>query len=210
MQRQVPLVLTFITGIVVVIGLLVPHRPFGTIEERFLVWYAIIFGFTLVLGIDSLIKVHANKIRRREPGFGYSAVLIASIIVTLTLGIYSIIKYGSAFDVRAPFMFLYWNFFLPCSATMFSLLAFFIASAAYRAFRATTIDATLLLIAGALVMIGRVPIGHYIWGRLPGIAEWIMSVLQMTGMRGILIGISLGMIATSLRIILGIERAYIR
>jgi len=99
---------------------------------------------------------------------------------------------------------------VPCSATMFSLLAFFIASAAYRAFRARTIDATLLLIAGALVMIGRVPVGNMLWDKFPVIAEWLMSVPQMAAKRGILIGVSLGMIATSLRIILGIERTYLR
>jgi len=210
MRRVVPLVITFITGIVIITGLFVPHDPLGQIEGTFLVWYAIIFGFTLMLGLDSLIRIHANKIRRRQPGFGYSMVLIAAVVVTLVVGIWSIIKYGSAFDMRAPFMFIYMNMIVPCSATMFSLLAFFIASAAYRAFRARTIDATLLLIAGALVMIGRVPVGHMLWDKFPVIAEWIMNVPQMAAKRGILIGVSLGMIATSLRIILGIERTYLR
>ena len=210
MRRVVPLVITFIAGIVIITGLFVPHEPLGQVEGTFLVWYAIIFGFTLMLGLDSLIRIHANKIRRRQPGFGYSMVLIAGIVVTLVVGTWSIIKYGSAFDMRAPFMFIYMNMIVPCSATMFSLLAFFIASAAYRAFRARTIDATLLLIAGALVMIGRVPVGHMLWDKFPVIAEWLMSVPQMAAKRGILIGVSLGMIATSLRIILGIERTYLR
>ena len=93
---------------------------------------------------------------------------------------------------------------------MFSLLAFFIASASYRAFRARTLEATLLLIAGALVMIGRVPIGDLMWHQLPVIADWIMDIPQMAAKRGILIGIALGMVVTSLRIILGIERSYLR
>jgi len=209
-RREVPLVITFITGIVIIIGLFVPHKPFGEIQQTFLKWYVIIAGFTLLLGIDSLVITHWGKIKRRQPGFGYSVVLIASLAFTLILGIYSIIKYGSAFDVRAPFMYLYMHVILPLSATMFSLLAFFIASAAYRAFRARNVDAALLLVAGILVMLGRVPLGSMLYSKMPQIADWIMDVPQMAAKRGLLIGIALGQIAMSLRVILGIERTYLR
>ncbi|HFD04892.1 MAG TPA: hypothetical protein ENJ25_01970 [Firmicutes bacterium] len=92
---------------------------------------------------------------------------------------------------------------------MFALLSFFIASAAYRAFRARNMDATLLLITAVLVMLGRVPVGYQMWHSFPAVAEWIMAVPQMAAKRGILIGVSLGSLAVSLRIMLGIERSYL-
>jgi len=65
-------------------------------------------------------------------------------------------KNGSLFQ----WMFKY--IFSPLSATMFALLAFFVASASFRAFRARNFEASLLLLAGIIIMIGRVPAGGLI------------------------------------------------
>ncbi|MDD5530497.1 MAG: hypothetical protein PHX21_10800 [bacterium] len=210
MRREIPLAITFITGILIIIGFFVPHKPIGEIQTIFLEWYSIIVGFTMIIGLITLSTVHTRNIRRHSPGFGYSIALILSIVITLIVCFYSGFKYGGLFDPGTPFMWYYNSVFIPLSATMFALLAFFIASASYRAFRARNIEATLLLLAGVLVMIGRIPLGELMWDKFPGIAEWIMNIPQMSAKRGMLIGIALGMIVTSLRQVLGIERSYLR
>ena len=127
---------------------------------------------------------------------------------------------GDVIDVNAPlalkwgqdgrvFTWIYDHIFFPCNATMFALLAFFIASAAFRAFRARNIESALLLSAAILVMIGLVPIGRAISPVFPELEEWIMSVLNTAGRRAIMMGAALGGIATGLRIILGIERSHL-
>jgi hypothetical protein len=103
----------------------------------------------------------------------------------------------------------YDHVFAPCNATMFALLAFFIASAAFRAFRARNLEAALLLGAAILVMIGRVPIGRSISPWFPELAEWIIDVPNNAGRRAIMMGAALGAIATSLRVILGLERSHL-
>ena len=97
----------------------------------------------------------------------------------------------------------------PILSTMFSLLAFFIASAAYRAFRARNVLASLLLIAAIIVMLRFNP---YMPFGLPDIiakvSNWLMNVPNLAAQRAIVIGIGLGIVATSLKVILGIERGY--
>ena len=45
--------------------------------------------------------------------------------------------------------------------------------------------------------------------QIPNIANWIMTVPNLSGQRAIMIGIALGIISTSLKLILGIERSYL-
>lgn len=215
MRRTIPLAITFITGMLIVVAFLIPHPPIGGLEDRFLNWYLVVVGFTMLLGVDSLVRMHLKKVSKKRTGWGYSIVLLFALVLTVALGVWSWISLGSIMHRIAPFMFVYRHMIIPLQATMFALLAFFIASAAYRAFRARTVDATLLLVAAGIVMLGRVPIGAYITQALPDtlqlpvVADWIMDVPQLAAKRGIQIGAYLGAVAMSLRIILGIERTYL-
>jgi hypothetical protein len=98
-------------------------------------------------------------------------------------------------------------------ATMFATLAFYIASAAYRAFRARSAEATILLLTATVVMMWRVPMGEAMLSYLPGdiptfLNTYIMNGANLAVQRGIIIGAALGAASMSLRIILGIERTY--
>ena len=72
-----------------------------------------------------------------------------------------------------------------------------------------SLEATILLGAAVVVMAGRVPLGEYLLPGIGQLSDWIMSVPNTAAQRGILIGVSLGGIAISIKIIFGIERAYL-
>lgn len=203
MKKQIPLIITFIAGMVMVLQFFIPHRPFSDLQQLFNSWFLIITVFAMILGLGNLLKVHTKRLQRKPKGWWYSIVLLAGFAIMFIAGMVWGIERGTFFD------FLFWNVHLPMSSMMFALLAFFVASASYRAFRARTPEATLLLISAILVMIGRVPLGNYIWDKLPLISDWIMGYPNMAGQRAIMIGIALGIVSTSLRIILGIERTYL-
>ena len=107
------------------------------------------------------------------------------------------------------FVWIYDHVFAPCNATMFALLAFFVASAAFRAFRARNVEAALLLGTAILMMLGRAPIGRALSDSLPDVAQWLLDVPSNGGRRAIMMGAAIGAIATGLRVILGLERSHL-
>jgi len=213
-RLQIPLVITFVVGVFMAVQFFIPHALVQTPYERLLEWGRIVAAFALVLGIQSLLRTHWDKIRRRRRDWPYSVAAIASFVVMCVIGIGWGHRRGTGFD------WVFRHIQVPLDATMFSLLAFFIASAAFRTFRARSAEATLLLIAAVVVMLGRVPstlivilgrtgIGQHLHSIMPDISEWIMNVPTVAGKRGIIFGVTLGMIATALRIIAGIERSHL-
>ena len=107
------------------------------------------------------------------------------------------------------FGWIYNYMMVPLQGTMFAILAFFIASAAYRSFRARSREAAVLLVAAVIVMMGRVPLGEYLIPLSGDVSQWILNVLNASVRRAILIGVSLGAVALSFKIIFGVERSYL-
>jgi hypothetical protein len=203
MKREIPMMITLIAGLGYLLFYFIPHTPFNIIGEMFQNWVIIIAAFAILLGVGSLIKVHGDRISRRSEGWIYSTILVVGVIGTALVGLIGGISIGT------PFYYIFKNILSPMGSTMFSLLAFFIASAAFRAFRAQSREATLLLIAAFFVMLGRVPLGEWLWSRFPDISNWIMSYPMTAGQRAIMIGIALGVVSTSIKILIGIDKSYL-
>ncbi|MBM4133106.1 MAG: hypothetical protein FJ245_04985 [Nitrospira sp.] len=207
-RRQLPLLITLVTGIVFAAQYYVPHPASEEMLTTVTKWLQIIGGFALVLGVTSLFHIHAVKIRRKEPGWGYSFVLYAAMLGTIAIGLWLEGK-ETINGTMTAFGWIYNFMMVPLQGTMFAILAFFIASAAYRSFRARSREAAVLLIAAIIVMMGRVPLGEYLVPISGDITQWILNVLNASVRRAILIGVSLGAVALSLKIIFGVERAYL-
>ncbi|HLG43940.1 MAG TPA: hypothetical protein VI337_02895 [Nitrospirales bacterium] len=208
LKRQLPLAITFIMGIAFALQYYIPHPVSEEAITSVSKWMQIISGFALLLGVASLFHVHAVKIKRQVPGWGYSFVLYLGIFITILVGFWGKgeVKVDGA---QTAFGWLYDYMMVPLQGTMFSILAFFIASAAYRAFRARSREASVLLIAAVVVMMGRVPLGQFLLPWTWDVTQWLLNVMNSAVRRAILIGVSMGSIALSLKIILGIERSYL-
>ncbi|MGD9141557.1 MAG: hypothetical protein PVJ42_08455 [bacterium] len=207
MRLKVPLAIIFVMGIFTIVTHFIPAQPVAELNQTFRNWYIGIISFFIFLGTVNLARSNSEKIKTRARDWRYSIILLIALAVMLVAGFY---RGRSSMDEGSPFMYLYFNVQYPLEATMYSLLAFFITSAAFRAFRARNKEAVLLLVAAVLVMLGRVPIGSAIWDGFPDVTEWIMSFPNAAAKRGIRLGIDLGLISMALRMILGIERSYMQ
>jgi hypothetical protein len=212
MKRELPLLMTAVIGIFMILSFFVPHHLVGVPADYLQQCAVIVVAFGYVLGGANALRVNLEGIARRQPEWPYKLVLVISLIATVVVGLADGRRWQ---EPGTASMFLYNQMYSPMQGTMFSLLAFFIASAAFRAFRIRTVEAGLLAAAALIVMLGRVPVGDALTSWLPesvrmsAVQEWIMNVPQNAAKRAILMGAAMGVMATGLRVILGIERSYL-
>ncbi len=201
-RRTIPMLITFVAGIILFIDyfLRVPYVP--SVAGMLLDFGIVIAAFALGLGAANLVMIHGRHIRKRTPRQWYfSAWMFIVMIVFIVIGV--------SFSMNSPmYIWLFDNTLTAVSTTIYSLLAFFIASGAYRAFRFRTKEGAVLLISGIITMLGNIPL---IVSMYPGsslLSGWIMDVVTMAGLRAILIGASVGTVILGIRTFLGRERGY--
>jgi len=224
MKREIPILLTIICGLLITGSFFVGSGDdvefMQAVNAELLAWALIFFSVAFVLGIVNLVRISLKQIAGHHPDAPYKIVLLVTLFGYLTLGMGELHGWWGGSDANSIGyrIWVYNKMFIPLQATMFSLLAFFIASAAFRAFRARSLESTLLLVAGVIVMLGQVPIGDEFTdavtlGTTQSLASrslaWVMVYINGAGQKAIIIGATLGVLATGLRIVLGIERSYL-
>ena len=230
LRARGPLFVAFFAGLIPILAMYIPKKFLSGdagMSGRLDQWLIIVAGAALLLGVVNVIQNGTRKVARREKGWLYSVVLLTGLFITGGIGIWSTIT-GEGITSRpdgsaTPFQWIANNMFQPLQSTIFALLAFFMASAAFRAFRARNTEATILLFAGILVMAGRVPLLEFLAAPFPPLqpaaaglsqglgklTEWIMSTPNGAAQSGIIIGAALGAASMAIRVILGIERGYL-
>jgi len=204
-RTTIPLILGFIVGVFMFLEYFIPHWRYQAVKDDLLEYGAIIAAGAFVLGFVNVIQIHLPKVIERQKGWGNNAVLLISMFVMFGFGL---VEGPARMDAGQSYMWLFDHVYTPLNQTMFSLLAFYIASAAFRAFRARNVDATILLVAACVVMLARVPIGETV-PYLREFMSWIMDVPNVAARRAIFVGTALGAVATGIRVVLGIERSHL-
>ena len=228
LTRSIPLLITGLAGLVMILSAFFPYTSdWGKIAGNF---FNIIAAFAFVLGGGNLLKIHLKKVSDQSEGWGYSGVILVCFITTLVVGLGKLgaypnpdfpnVRLSGETQSSGGFWWAYEYVFKPLTATMFSMLAFYVASAAFRAFRAKNFEAILLLGTAFIILLGRTFAGVLVTGfispdgplgglRLEELSVYVMQVFNTAGNRAIMIGISLGIASTSLKILLGIDRSFL-
>ncbi|MCH2137616.1 MAG: hypothetical protein MK074_01005 [Phycisphaerales bacterium] len=242
-KRTIPLIIAAVVGFILIATYFIPltEQWGANAMEMFI----ILAAAAMVLGAGNLVMMNLTKISRRSAGWGYAAITLIAFAVVLIIGLFKMGAHGTAvapdnawasnpIQEGAPFWWIYQYCLVPLTATMFAMLAFYIASAAFRAFRAKNLEATLLLGTAFIVLLGQVYAGYWLTDWLPdaesmaeagtsnspwyqflsglrmeNLTKLILDVPQTAGNRAIMIGIALGIVSTSLKVLLGVDKSYL-
>jgi hypothetical protein len=198
----------------------------------------ILTAFLLLLGMYSLLRIHLGRISKKHPDRAFSVVLIISMVLIVIFG-YADWRMRTFMDpqnlLELKSNWTFWNhgrdilfdgLLMQMDAAMFSLIAFFILSAAFRAFRIRSVEATVMMVSALILIISLMPLVIYqsemlirAWFPNPSpgdfnpenykigtIAGWVKSNLQTPSLRAVEFGVGLGALAMGLRLWLGLEK----
>ena len=208
-KRGFPLAIAILFGLLTLSSLLF---ALPEVSNLILGWASFLVAVALLLGAINLLGVHTHRMVRKRPFSSqnlYSAVLVASMLLVFVLGFTDLVgttdgSLGQVFRwIQAPL-----------EAAMASLLAFFLlVSGIYLLRRQRTVGSVLflgtavfLLLSNALAILPILP--PAIANLMLQLRALIQDVIVMAGMRGILLGVALGAITLSVRLLLGWERPY--
>ena len=200
MRRELPSVVLFVVGLLLILERFLNVGLLAEVGQEIRTWGIIVAAFAVAVASMNLIVVHVRNVRQRK-NIIYSLTLLLALIGMAGLGIAT----GTDSD---EYKFWYNSLLSPMSSAMFAMLAFYIASAAYRAFIAKNAEAAVLLISAVLLMLGNVALGEMIHPNYGAVSSWIMNVPNLAGQRGMMIASAIGAVATSLRVLVGIDRTH--
>lgn len=202
LRRQlIPVAVAIGVGLIVLLGQFISNATLDQIVGALVGWGAIVAAFALLLGLVNVILFHTGRVIARHAQMPFSILILLSALIVFLL----VLPSGGA--SAASFWVLRY-IYQPLEASFLALLVFFIATAIYRALRMRTWEMALFALSAFIVLVGSVPFMQVLPPIFPAAKEWVVNVPTVAGMRGILLGVALGIIATGLRLLTGIDRPY--
>jgi hypothetical protein len=197
-------------GLVTLLGYFVNVPVLLALRLQFVAWASILAAVAVIIGAINLLSVHFKKIAAQSPGWGYSIVLVLTLIGVIVASMAAPFLdwgRGPTNDANA-WVFRY--LITAIGTSISGLLVFFLVFAGYRLLRRPPSLTSLTFLVVALIsLIGMAPLPaglpdfglHDLW-------IWISQVPAVAGARGLLLGVALGIVATGLRILLAVDRPY--
>jgi len=200
--RDIAIMITFVLGFFIIFEYFVKWPEVNTMASNITQACTVIAGLATIVGVGNLTRIHIRNLTRRGPNYLHSIVLLCAIWIPLVIGIMYTRKTPS-------YVYLYNNVYGPISNAFFAVLAFYILSGAYRAFRARTFDSFILMLAAILVFLGNAPVTGNLWAGFDPLGSWILNVPNTAGYRGVIIGTAIGQTVLAVRVLLGRELGYL-
>lgn len=199
-MRVFTVALAVAAGLVVLLGYFYPD-PLEGLRLVLLDWAIFIAGMAVLVGIFNLVAVQTEKIRARQKGSSYGALLVLSLLVTFGLGLL----------LGPNHAYLRWTvdaIIVPVESSLMAILVVTLAYASIRLLRRRVdVVSVAFLVAALVFMVLVMPMP---FGQIPGDQALVnfLGMFSRGGARGLLIGIALGTLLTGLRVLFGVDRPY--
>ncbi len=211
MRKRLIFAATFIGGLIFVgifLGGEIHPDGFSRTERTATGILGVVGSFAVGMSLVSIASVHGKRIIYRRKNWPYSVALFIGLVTAIVAGL------GAHYfgDERGGFWrnfnqrIVFDSLIFPLGATMFSLLAFYMVSASYRAFRIRSAEAALMMASAFLVMLSLMTPVSMMTDSFVDMKQWILVTINTGAQRAILIGAGLAGLVISLRMWLGIER----
>lgn len=202
LRRQlIPVAIAMGVGVIVLLGQFISNATLDNIVQTLIGWGAIVAACALLLGLANLVMFHTKRVVKHNAQTPFSILVLASALVVFLM----VLPSGGA-GPASQWILRY--MYQPLEASFLALLVFFIATAVYRALRVRTWEMGLFALSAIIVLIWSAPFMQVLSPLFPAAREWVVNVPALAGGRGILLGVALGIMATGLRLLTGIDRPY--
>ncbi len=203
MSAPVSAIVAILAGLLVLLGYFVPLDMLQSVRAMLVQWVVILAAFGLLVGVINLGKVHWFKVRSRQPGSGYSVLLLLALVITFLVAIF----FG---PTASPSMWIFNHIQVPVESSLAALLAVVLAYTSVRLLiHRPNLFSVIFVVTILIVLLGTAPL--LLFNEVPELS-WLRSLIAqvpvVAGSRGILLGVTLGTIATGIRILMGVDRPY--
>jgi len=200
-SREIALAILTVSAVLVLGGYYLNVPGLKSLARDLQTWAIVIAAFALGIGAVNLISFHSTHILRRTKRQWYlSALLLLSFVVTLITGL-------ALTPAHPVFKWLFSYVLSPLALALYSILGFFIFSAAYRALRIKTYESSILLVCALVAIISSAPVYEAIWSGFATIGKWFNDVPGTAGARALYLGVAIGTVIFGLRTIFWYERS---
>jgi len=197
-QKETSLILIALSFLVVTLSYFFELPALANFSQDLVLMVSVLNAMSILLAIYAQTRRSLILVQQKQHGWVYQAYLLVTIYLMAGIGFLS----GQQSD---QFMWFQLAILNPTASVIYSSLAFFMASAGARAFRARSPQAAMLLIAGIFVLIGQAPISAVYFPILGSVREYLTGSFAMAASRIFAISVTVGAIVLGVRIITGNE-----
>ena len=207
-RRDVPLLMTLVFGLTMFIDWFFDIPTVTIVSSTMRSFMTVLSAFVMLLGAINLLRLYGGRIvsdvRRKD----YSIVdiflngwLIAVLMAFVIVGAWD--------HTSVQYQWLYDYIQIPCRATMYACILWYLIPGCYRFLRARSAEAAFITLAAFIGLMANTPMWNVLTPWIRDINVWIQTNVTTSAYRGILIGAGFGMLGVGLRTILGFETGYL-